>query len=70
MANSILLSTALRLTYDFGMIGDKKSVKTRTVNSIRTDATDDQLLAFVAALAQVQSHPAAAKRVDTTGIEA
>lgn len=68
MANSVLKSTALKMTYDFGMIGDKKVVKSQSVNNIRLDATDDQLLAFANAIFAVQAKTGVINRVNIVNI--
>lgn len=68
MANSVLKSTALRLTYDFGMVGDKKVIKSKTVNGIRLTATDDQLLQFANAMFGVQQKTAEVSRINITTI--
>ncbi len=56
MANSVLKNTTLKMVYDFGMVGEKKVVKTKSISGIKTTATDEQLLAVANAIFAVQTN--------------
>lgn len=68
MANSVLKSTTLKMVYDFGMVGDKKVVKTKSIAGIKTTATDDQLLNVANAMFAVQTNSGTVSRINTTSI--
>ena len=70
MANTAKTGVALKLIYDLGIVEDKQVSKTRTIQSIRTDATDDQLLEFAEAMMAVQAYTADVAKLDTVAIMA
>ncbi len=65
MANSVLKNTTLKMVYDFGMVGEKKVVKTKSISGIKTTATDEQLLAVANAIFAVQTNSGTISRINT-----
>lgn len=65
MANSTPKSVTLKMTYDFGMSGDKKVVKSKSVGGIRLNATNEQLLAFANAMFALQTRTGTIHRIDS-----
>ena len=70
MANTTKTGVALKLSYDLGIIEDKQVTKTRTIQNIRMDATEEQLLEFAEAMLAVQSYSANIAKLDTVAISA
>ena len=70
MATTTKLGVSLKLTYDLGMEDDKKITKSKTINNIRINATDVEILAFSDAMQALQEFGADLVKVENTGITA
>lgn len=70
MANAQKTGVALKLSYDLGTIDDKKVIKTRTIQGIRLDITEAELLEVAQAMLVLQEYPADVSKVDTSTITA
>lgn len=70
MANTVKTGVALKLVYDLGMVDDKRVLKSRTIQSVRLDITEAEMLSVAQAMLAVQEHPAEVSKLDTSSITA
>lgn len=70
MATTTKLGVSLKLTYDLGMEDDKKITKSKTINNIRVNATEVEILAFSEAMQALQEFAADLIKIENTGITA
>ncbi|MDO4712057.1 MAG: DUF1659 domain-containing protein [Peptostreptococcaceae bacterium] len=70
MATTTPKSLVLRLTYDFGLSGDKKVIKSKTINGLRIDVGDEKLLDLANAIFALQTKSGTITKVENSTITA
>lgn len=68
MATTTPKGLVLRLTYDFGLSGDKKVIKSRTINGVRLNASNENLLDFAKAIFALQTKSGTINRIESSTI--
>lgn len=68
MANKVLKDVSLRLEYDFGMLGDKKITKIKTLSNINHSVSEDDLYNFAQSLFSIQTHSGMISKVEVSNI--